>query len=210
MSETTPTTDGGETTTSIDPGGTTTVNTDFDFDFSTVDTGTVLIVDDEPGVADLHTYRVEKEYTAVTAYNGKEAVEKMRDDIDVVLLDRRMPELTGDEVIEEFREEGYDAQVVMVTAVEPSDDLVTMKCNDYLTKPIGENVLRDAVKHQLRIRRRGEITRALERLERKRETFEDVKDSTELQEFEPYQKILAAISELENAREELSDEIDAY
>jgi CheY-like chemotaxis protein len=39
-----------------------------------------------------------------TAYGGHEALEELSDDVDVILLDRRMPGLSGDEVLEEVRD----------------------------------------------------------------------------------------------------------
>ena len=60
---------------------------------------TILIVDDEPGILDLHARLVQAELPAcrvVTARNGQEGLEKMRQELpDLVLLDLMMPELDG-------------------------------------------------------------------------------------------------------------------
>ena len=79
----------------------------------------VLVVEDEPDLADLYATWLKIDYSVRTAYGGEEAVEQLDDEIDVVLLDRRMPGLSGDEVLTKIRERGIDCYVSMVTAVEP-------------------------------------------------------------------------------------------
>ena len=78
-----------------------------------------------------------------TAYGGEEALEKADEDVDLVFLDRQMPDMSGDDVLERVRERGLDCRVVMVTAVDPDFDIVEMPFDDYLTKP----VMRDDVNH---------------------------------------------------------------
>lgn len=105
---------------------------------------TVLIVDDEPALADGHAERLD-DYDVRTAYDGVSALEKMDDSVDVVLLDRMMPGLSGDEVLEHVRDRDVDCRVVMLTGVEPSVDDVGMSFDDYLTKPVTDRELRDAI-----------------------------------------------------------------
>ena len=70
---------------------------------STSRDATVLVVDDEEAVADAYTAQLEGEYETRTAYSGKEALETVDDGVDIVLLDRRMPGRSGDEVLERDR-----------------------------------------------------------------------------------------------------------
>ena len=113
---------------------------------------TVLIVDDEPEVADVYELRLREEYETRTAYGGEDALETVDSDVDVVLLDRRMPDLSGDEVLERVRAE-YDCRVVMLTAVEPGLDILEMEFDDYLCKPIEKSDLVAAIEQQLRVQR---------------------------------------------------------
>jgi DNA-binding response OmpR family regulator len=97
---------------------------------------TVLVVDDEPEVTDAYALRLSQRYDDVrTAYGGEEALAEMDESIDVVLLDRRMP-FSGDKVLTEIRDRGYDCRVIMVTAVNPGFDIADMPFDDYLCKPI--------------------------------------------------------------------------
>ncbi|MFB6176845.1 MAG: response regulator transcription factor, partial [Halobaculum sp.] len=92
---------------------------------------TVLVVDDEQQVADAYALRLQMEYDDVRkAYGGQEALDTVDETVDVVLLDRRMPDYSGGEVLEKMRERGLDCSVIMVTAVDPDFDIVSMPFDD--------------------------------------------------------------------------------
>ena len=106
---------------------------------------TVLLVDDEEDVVDVYALAFsEGEYTVRKAYGGEEALEKVAD-VDVVLLDRRMPGLSGQDVLDEIRNRGLDVRVAMVTAVDPDFDITEMPFDTYLTKPVSDDELRATV-----------------------------------------------------------------
>jgi DNA-binding response OmpR family regulator len=111
--------------------------------------GTILVVDDEREVVDAYALRLRTRYGDVrTAYGGEEALAALDETVDVVLLDRRMP-YSGDKVLRELRERGYDCRVIMVTAVDPGFGIVDMPFDDYLCKPIEKEDLFAAVDQQL-------------------------------------------------------------
>ena len=105
----------------------------------------VLVVDDEARLADLFAAWIGTGRPVETAYSGDEALEKMTHDVDIVLLDRRMPGLSGDEVLESIREAGYDCRIVMVTAVDPDFDIIEMGFDDYLVKPVSKDELLEII-----------------------------------------------------------------
>jgi DNA-binding response OmpR family regulator len=109
---------------------------------------TVLVVDDEREVADAYALRLRSRYDVQTAYGGEEALELVDENVDVVLLDRRMP-FSGDKVLERIREREYDCRVIMVTAVDPGFGIVDMPFDDYLCKPIEKADLFSAIEQQL-------------------------------------------------------------
>ena len=110
------------------------------------DRTTVLIVEDERDLADLYTEWVEMAgYRTRTAYDGAEAAAALDDGVDVALLDRRLPETRGREILEHVREREYDCGVAMVTAVEPEADIVEMGYDEYLVKPIEQSELEAVV-----------------------------------------------------------------
>jgi DNA-binding response OmpR family regulator len=105
---------------------------------------TVLLVDDEPQLLEVYELWLSGSYEVRTAGGGREALEAIDHSVEVVFLDRRMPAMSGDEVLGEFRARGYDCQVAMLTAVDPEGDIVDMPFDDYLTKPV-ERAELDAV-----------------------------------------------------------------
>lgn len=102
-------------------------------------TATVLIVDDETDLAELFAAFLEPLYSVKTATSGREALSLADDTIDVILLDRRMPAMSGDEVLSKLRDRGITAQVAMLTGVQPSEHIVHMPFDDYLIKPVGRD-----------------------------------------------------------------------
>jgi len=110
---------------------------------------TVLVVDDEEEVADVLALKVGERYETEVAYGGEEALERVDSHVDAVLLDRRMPDVHGDDVLVEIRDRGYDCVVVMTTAVDPDLNILEMDFDDYLCKPIDRDTLVTTLDQQL-------------------------------------------------------------
>lgn len=110
---------------------------------------TVLIVEDEQSLADLYAIWLQETYSVRTAYTGEQALDELDSDVDVALLDRRMPHVSGDEVLEQIRDYGYDCRVAMVSGVNPDFDIVEMGFDDYLPKPVTETDLHEMVEQLL-------------------------------------------------------------
>jgi len=103
----------------------------------------LLIVDDNEMNRDMLARRLlRKGYIVGLAENAKDLLERVkRDEVDLVLLDIEMPEISGLDALQKLREYYSAAQlpVIMVTAKSQSDDIVKaldLGANDYLTKPI--------------------------------------------------------------------------
>jgi CheY-like chemotaxis protein len=113
----------------------------------------VLMVDDEKKVADAYALRLEGVADVTVAYDGREALESIAEGRppDVVLLDRHMPGLSGDEVLERLREREVDTRVIMVTAIDPGLGILDMPFDDYLSKPVEREDLRAAVDQQCQV-----------------------------------------------------------
>jgi two-component system alkaline phosphatase synthesis response regulator PhoP len=108
----------------------------------------VLVVDDEPDVVEILSYNLIKEnYHVEKAYNGKEALQKAESVTpDLVIMDVRMPGLSGIETCRAFRtiESLKDVPVLFLTA--DSDEYTTMSAfdagaNHFITKPIRPSIL---------------------------------------------------------------------
>ena len=106
---------------------------------------TVLVVDDEPDVADAYAAQLESDFIVSTAYGGQQALDKFDASVDIVLLDRRMPGISGDEVLDKIRERDLHIRVAMVTAVDPDFDIIEMPFDDYVIKPVSRDDLFDTI-----------------------------------------------------------------
>ena len=100
----------------------------------------VLIVDDEKVVCDLlYDELSERGYLCTTALDGNDALTKLAaQDFDVVLLDIRLPGMSGMKVLSEIRSNHHKTPAIMITCVSDIDTAVqAMKlgASDYIVKP---------------------------------------------------------------------------
>ncbi|OGO01355.1 MAG: hypothetical protein A2Y59_03140 [Chloroflexi bacterium RBG_13_52_14] len=102
--------------------------------------GTVLIVDDEESIRDILSRRLEEEgYSCEVASDGKEALWKaFVRDFDLVLMDIKMPGMSGMETLPQMVTNHPDTCVIMMTAVvdtETAVEAMKLGAYDYITKP---------------------------------------------------------------------------
>ncbi len=100
---------------------------------------TVLIVEDDPNIADLlHLYLEKEGYATTIAADGGKAIDKFREiNPDLVLLDIMLPVMDGMEVLKTIRQESK-TPVIMLTAKGETHDKVNglkLGADDYVTKP---------------------------------------------------------------------------
>lgn len=158
----------------------------------------VLVVEDEKDLADLYSSWLSDEYEVRTAYDAEEALEKMDDEVNAVLLDRRLPGMSGDEFLERIRADGHDCPVSMVSAVEPDFDIFDMGFNDYVVKPASKDELHDTVERMLTIEEAGPETQEYFSLLSKKEAIEAEKTDSELADSEEYAEILESLERFRN------------
>lgn len=118
-----------------------------------VDQPKVLLVDDEKEVADAYALRLEGVADVTVAYGGPEALSKIKesDPPDTVLLDRHMPNQSGDDVLTDLRSYDIQTRVIMVTAIDPGLELLDLPFDDYLCKPVEREDIRTAVDQQCQV-----------------------------------------------------------
>ena len=101
----------------------------------------ILIVDDELSVCDvLAEFMAEKGYETETALSGQEALEILSaKHYDLMLLDLKMPGMSGLEVLKKIRKMSYQVGVVVLTGVQDLDlarEVMKYGAIDYLNKPV--------------------------------------------------------------------------
>jgi len=114
----------------------------------------ILIVDDEKNIRlALKQCLIAEQYEVETAVNGTEGFEKiMSDNFDAVLLDMKMPGMTGIEVLRKIRGEGNKTNIIMMTAygtIEKAVEAMKLGAIDFLSKPFAPNEIRSVVKDVL-------------------------------------------------------------
>jgi len=121
--------------------------------------GRVLVVDDEEIVCNsLQRVLQEAGYDVVTAFNGQEALDKMSQlEIELVLLDIRMPGLDGFQVLRLIRKSS-NVPVIMLTAVNDVNtvcDTLSLGADDYVKKPFRTRELLARIKAKLKRAAKG-------------------------------------------------------
>ncbi len=125
--------------------------------------GLVLIVEDEPAIADIQRLYLAREgYDVVVTSTGEDALDVIRQRRPVaVVLDVGLPGIDGVDVLRRLRSEGDDTPVLLVTARDEEVDRVLgleMGADDYVTKPFSPRELVARVRAVLRRGQRAERT----------------------------------------------------
>jgi DNA-binding response OmpR family regulator len=168
---------------------------------------TVLVADDDRHLADLYSVWLEGTHDVRTAYGGEEAIEAIDERVDVALVDRRMPRLSGEEVLERVREDGCDCRVAMVTAVEPDFDIIEMGVDEYVVKPIQREEIEMVVGSLVT---RSEYDKKLQEffaLASKRAALKAEKTPRELEDSDAYAELTAEFERLQRELDQTANEM---
>lgn len=114
----------------------------------------ILIVDDEPEIADLVSLYLQNEnFTVFKFYNAADALKCVQSEsLDLAILDVMLPDMNGFQLCKKIRE-SYQYPVIMLTAKGEEIDKITgltLGADDYITKPFLPLELVARVKAQLR------------------------------------------------------------
>jgi two-component system, OmpR family, alkaline phosphatase synthesis response regulator PhoP len=116
----------------------------------------ILLVDSENDIVEFLQYNLEKEgFEVIPAYDGIEALEKIKQKPNLIILDIMMPKLDGFEVYKKIRENNQykDIPIIFLTAKSGEIDEIKgleLGASDYIQKPISPKKLVARVKSNLR------------------------------------------------------------
>ena len=113
----------------------------------------ILLVDDEKGIVTMmKNYFEMSGYQVFAAYNGKEALEKVACQPDIILLDINMPEMDGISVCRRIREHIFCPILFLTARTESSDKIIGFQAgaDDYIVKPFDIEELSVRVEAHLR------------------------------------------------------------
>lgn len=162
---------------------------------SSTDTTTILIVEDDEDIAALYMDWL-GDYTLKAVTSGERALEVIDEAVDIVVLDRQLPGIGGEKVLETLREREVACQVIVASGVTPDLDLVRMEFDAYLVKPISKDELRAAVRHALTRVSYDRKLREFYALSEKRAVLREQKSDQELAASEEYATLLERLQAL--------------
>jgi signal transduction histidine kinase len=120
----------------------------------------VLIVDDAAGVSDVLAIKLEREgYVTAVARNAERASNLLeQDEFDVILLDIRLPDGSGFELLARLRQHRslLDTPIIVISGLDQSSDVTAALhdgANDYITKPFDLPVVLARIATQLSLKR---------------------------------------------------------
>ncbi len=120
----------------------------------------ILIIDDDQSLVESYTVLLEDEFQVSTAESGERGLDVLRhEDVHLVLLDVRLPDINGIEVLRRIKAADENVDVIMITAVKDvrvAVEAIKLGAYDYLEKPfeIDEilSLLRRTLEHQTLLR----------------------------------------------------------
>ena len=118
----------------------------------------ILLIDDESHVLELLSVALEdEEYRILQAKNGKEALSQFKKEKPhVILLDIRMPDMNGLEVLRQIKESNQISSVIMMSAygaMETVLEAIKRGAYDYLTKPVDLEKVKVLIRRALEAQR---------------------------------------------------------
>ena len=113
----------------------------------------ILVCDDDKEIVEaIEIYLNQEGYEVVKAYNGEEALKKLKEDVDLIVMDIMMPKLDGIRATLKIRE-ADNIPIIMLSAKSEDVDKIlglNVGADDYVTKPFNPQELVARVKSQLR------------------------------------------------------------
>lgn len=164
----------------------------------------VLVIEDEPDVAETYERWLRSSYDVRVAASGPEALDILDEQFDVVLLDRMLPGMSGEEVLAEIRRQGLDCRVAMVTAVDPDFDIIAMGFDEYVSKPPERDELFETVERLLNRAALDEDLQEYYSLVARRSALRRQKAAKELDSSDEYTDL---VDQIERARETVDSQL---
>lgn len=129
----------------------------------------ILLVDDEIKITEVINAYLDKEgYNTFIAHDGQKALELFtQEEFDLVILDRMLPDISGEEICKRIRETSL-VHIIMLTAKTEDDDKIdgfNLGCDDYVCKPFNVKELVLRIKAVFRKIEKEEIIKVRDEIE---------------------------------------------
>ena len=129
----------------------------------------ILLVDDEIKITEVVKAYLDKEgYNTFVAHDGKKALELFNQEtFDLVILDRMLPDISGEELCEKIRQTSL-VHIIMLTAKTEEEDKIdgfNLGCDDYVCKPFNVKELILRIKAVFRKIDKGDVIKIKDEVE---------------------------------------------
>jgi len=120
----------------------------------------IVVVDDDENIRKTFFLILNKSYRVYLAKDGQEVLDRFKKaDVDLVIVDYKLPSMTGVELVAELRKNGFRGEVIMISAhpdmIEP-DLLSRLSISHFFSKPLDLTALSRAIDYLLNMRDRAE------------------------------------------------------
>lgn len=157
----------------------------------------VLVAEDERALADLYAVWLADRCETRIVHDGAAAIEAFDERVDAAVLDRRMPERSGSEVLDHIREVRPACPAAMVSATDPDLHVADLGVDAYVRKPATREELTELVSTLLRLREADCETVRHHRLSRSLAAVESQRPPSALACDETYRALRAELCALD-------------
>ena len=113
----------------------------------------IMVVDDDEGILKLlKRFFVSLGYEAIMADSGKEALERLNENPEIVILDIMMPGMNGFEVLEKIKQQAPSTEVIVITGLEETGlgiECLERGAFEFMAKPLNLEHLEFLLKFKL-------------------------------------------------------------
>ena len=127
--------------------------------------GRILVVDDDPQILRIIKRKLAKSFEEIATTSSPEEAIRLCENVDAVLIDQKMPQISGIELMALVRKENPDLPVVIMTAfgsIEEAIESVKKGAFHYITKPINFEELNSILGRAIENKKLKEKVKSLE------------------------------------------------
>lgn len=171
------------------------------------DRTTVCIVTDDSATAERLGRQLDEGTEVRQAIDRETALDRIDDDVDVILLDRQTSAITGVDLLATVRQRGINCRAAVISSTAPDRDVIDHGFDTALVTPVAAEVLNDTVDT---LRRRTEYDELLEEitaLQYHRAELEHQHSGEDLTDNEEYRSLTEQFDELRTRLDAIGDDM---
>lgn len=160
----------------------------------------LLLAEADPALAELYAKWLSDRYEVLTVESGAAAMERLDRAVDILVLNRLLPDRPGEDVLEQVNQRAPGCGVLVVTTQPPDFDVLDLPFDDYLVKPVDRFTLHEGVEYALDQASVDRAVREYDRLLTKRRLIEAEKSADTLSNADRYAELLDRIDAFESRK----------